>query len=187
MKKPVVAFTGGVGGAKLALGLSNILSPDELTIVVNTGDDANFFGLHVSPDIDIVMYTLAGLVNLHMTDQLMDRIAGMFPRCTFICHASTWGAENLAKYDNIFFEVVQYPDGTGSEWDFNWLADKVGRERLIFGADLPYYDYRILQKIIEEKSFIKKEDFSSFRVFKRVTVMAIDSRARTAWSVFGRR
>ncbi|MDE2813207.1 MAG: hypothetical protein OXM01_09295, partial [Gemmatimonadota bacterium] len=35
-------------------------------------------------------------------------------------------------------------------WDFAWLADKVGRERLIFGADLPYYDYRILQKVIEE-------------------------------------
>ena len=91
-----------------------------------------------------------GLVNLHMTDPLMDRVAGMFPYCTFISHASTWGAENLAKHDNIFFEVVQFPDGTDSKWDFNWLADKVGRERLIFGADLPYYDYRILQETIEE-------------------------------------
>ncbi len=91
-----------------------------------------------------------GLVNLHMTDPLMDRIASMFPNCTFIAHASTWGAENLAKYDHIFFEVVQYPDADHPEWDFEWLAGKVGRERLIFGADLPYYDYRILQKTIEE-------------------------------------
>ena len=91
-----------------------------------------------------------GLVNLHMHNVLMDEIATMFPHCTFISHASTWGAEHLAKPDNVFFEVVQYPDGQGSEWDFAWFADKVGRERLIFGADLPYYDYRVLQKTIEE-------------------------------------
>jgi LPPG:FO 2-phospho-L-lactate transferase len=60
----VVALAGGVGGAKLALGLAKILSPDDLVIVVNTGDDECFHGLHVSPDLDTVMYTLAGLVNL---------------------------------------------------------------------------------------------------------------------------
>ena len=91
-----------------------------------------------------------GLVNLHMHNTLMDRIATIFPHCTFISHASTWGAEHLAKHDNVFFEVVQYPNGQGSEWDFAWFADKVGRERLIFGADLPYYDYRVLQRVIEE-------------------------------------
>ena len=55
MNTPVLALAGGVGGAKLALGLSRILSPDELTVVVNTGDDEEFFGLHVSPDLDTVM------------------------------------------------------------------------------------------------------------------------------------
>lgn len=59
----VVAFSGGVGGAKLALGLAEVLPPDRLTLVVNTGDDEEFFGLHVSPDLDTVMYTLAGVVN----------------------------------------------------------------------------------------------------------------------------
>ena len=63
MNTPVLALAGGVGGAKLALGLSRILPPDELTIVVNTGDDEEFFGLHVSPDLDTVMYTLAGVSN----------------------------------------------------------------------------------------------------------------------------
>ncbi len=58
-----LALAGGVGGAKLALGMSKILSPSELTIVVNTGDDEMFHGLHVSPDVDTVMYTLAGLSN----------------------------------------------------------------------------------------------------------------------------
>jgi len=91
-----------------------------------------------------------GLCNLHMHNPLMARIAGMFPRCTFIAHASSWAAENLAQYDNVFFEVVQYPDGQDSEWNFEKLAAQVGRERLIFGADLPYYDYRVLQQTIEE-------------------------------------
>ena len=63
MKNPVVALAGGVGGAKLALGLSRVLEPEDLTVVVNTGDDEEFYGLHVSPDLDTVMYTLAGLAN----------------------------------------------------------------------------------------------------------------------------
>lgn len=58
-----LALAGGVGGAKLALGLSKILDPQDLTIVVNTGDDERFYGLHVSPDVDTVMYTLAGVAN----------------------------------------------------------------------------------------------------------------------------
>lgn len=58
-----LALAGGVGGAKLALGLSRILPPSDLTVVVNTGDDEEFHGLHVSPDVDTVMYTLAGLSN----------------------------------------------------------------------------------------------------------------------------
>ncbi|MBS0240669.1 MAG: 2-phospho-L-lactate transferase [Proteobacteria bacterium] len=58
-----VALCGGIGGAKLALGLMHVLAPEQLTIVVNTGDDFRHLGLHVSPDIDTVLYTLAGLSN----------------------------------------------------------------------------------------------------------------------------
>ena len=59
----VLALAGGVGGAKLILGLSRLLSPEALSVVVNTGDDEEFFGLHVSPDLDTVMYTMAGISN----------------------------------------------------------------------------------------------------------------------------
>ena len=59
----VLALAGGVGGAKLALGMARLLSPGQLTIVVNTGDDENFHGLHVSPDLDTMLYTLAGISN----------------------------------------------------------------------------------------------------------------------------
>jgi LPPG:FO 2-phospho-L-lactate transferase len=59
----VVALSGGVGGAKLVLGLSRVLPPDELMVVCNTGDDFEHLGLCISPDIDTVMYTLAGVAN----------------------------------------------------------------------------------------------------------------------------
>ncbi|MGI9305145.1 MAG: 2-phospho-L-lactate transferase [Gammaproteobacteria bacterium] len=59
----VVALCGGIGGAKLALGLYRVLPPDTLTVVVNTGDDFEHLGLSISPDVDTVLYTLAGLDN----------------------------------------------------------------------------------------------------------------------------
>jgi LPPG:FO 2-phospho-L-lactate transferase len=59
----VAALAGGVGGAKLAHGLAQNLSPEELTVIMNTGDDFVYMGLHICPDVDTVSYTLAGLAN----------------------------------------------------------------------------------------------------------------------------
>jgi LPPG:FO 2-phospho-L-lactate transferase len=59
----ITALAGGVGGAKLAHGLAQVLSPEELTIIVNTGDDFEHLGLNICPDLDTVCYTLAGLAN----------------------------------------------------------------------------------------------------------------------------
>ena len=60
----VLALTGGVGGAKLALGLSQQLKAEQLTFVVNTADDFTHLGLHISPDLDTLMYTLSGRSNV---------------------------------------------------------------------------------------------------------------------------
>jgi LPPG:FO 2-phospho-L-lactate transferase len=57
----IVAVTGGTGGAKLVEGLAAVLEPLQLTVICNTGDDCVFHGLHISPDIDTITYTLAGL------------------------------------------------------------------------------------------------------------------------------
>jgi LPPG:FO 2-phospho-L-lactate transferase len=57
----VVLLSGGVGGARFARGLAVALAPGELTIVGNVGDDVEVLGLHVSPDLDSVLYALAGL------------------------------------------------------------------------------------------------------------------------------
>jgi LPPG:FO 2-phospho-L-lactate transferase len=59
----IVALAGGVGAAKFLRGLVEELSPETLTIISNTGDDIELFGLHISPDVDIVAYTLSGLVD----------------------------------------------------------------------------------------------------------------------------
>ena len=59
----ITALAGGVGAAKLLLGLTKIVEPENLTIIVNTGDDIELHGLHISPDLDIVSYTLAGIAD----------------------------------------------------------------------------------------------------------------------------
>lgn len=64
MRTPfVLALSGGIGGAKLALGLHRVLEPGALTVVANTGDDFVHLGLHISPDIDTILYTLTGLAD----------------------------------------------------------------------------------------------------------------------------
>ena len=60
---PVVCLAGGVGGSRLAHGLAQVLPAGQLTLIVNTADDFRHYGLHVSPDLDTVMYTLAGLAD----------------------------------------------------------------------------------------------------------------------------
>ncbi len=61
--RSAIALAGGVGGAKLAHGLQMALPEGALTVIVNTGDDFRLWGLHISPDLDTVMYTLAGLAD----------------------------------------------------------------------------------------------------------------------------
>ena len=62
-QRRIVALAGGVGGAKLAHGLAQILAPEELTVIVNTGDDFEHLGMYICPDLDTVCYTLGGLAN----------------------------------------------------------------------------------------------------------------------------
>lgn len=63
LRTHVVLLVGGVGGAKLAVGLANVLPAGALSVIVNTGDDFEHLGLNISPDLDTVLYSLAGLAN----------------------------------------------------------------------------------------------------------------------------
>src|ERR1700746_1828853 len=62
-RRMIVVLTGGTGGAKFGDGLQRVGPPEDLTIIVNTGDDHEWWGLHVSPDIDSIMYVLAGVLS----------------------------------------------------------------------------------------------------------------------------
>jgi len=87
-KLKITALAGGVGASKLLLGLYKVMDPDLLTIIVNTGDDIVLHGLKISPDLDIVTYTLAGIV---------DASKGWgFRRETFhaLKHLATYGRPN---------------------------------------------------------------------------------------------
>lgn len=59
----ITALAGGVGAARFLEGLIKVIDNDELSVIVNTGDDIELYGLHISPDLDIVIYTLAGIVD----------------------------------------------------------------------------------------------------------------------------
>ena len=61
--KTITALAGGVGASKLLLGIHDVIDPRDLTVIVNTGDDITLHGLKISPDLDIVTYTLAGIVD----------------------------------------------------------------------------------------------------------------------------
>ena len=63
MSKKITCLAGGVGAARFLQGLVKIVSERDITVVVNTGDDIELYGLHISPDLDIIMYTLAGIVD----------------------------------------------------------------------------------------------------------------------------
>jgi LPPG:FO 2-phospho-L-lactate transferase len=80
----IAALAGGVGGAKFLLGLCNVMEPRDVTIIANTGDDIVLHGLHISPDPDIITYTLAGVVNPETgwgfkdeTFRVLDQLAGL--------------------------------------------------------------------------------------------------------------
>lgn len=59
----ITALAGGIGASKLLLGLASVMRPEDITIIANTGDDIELFGLRICPDIDTVIYTLAGVIN----------------------------------------------------------------------------------------------------------------------------
>ncbi len=59
----ITALAGGIGASKLLLGLASVMPPEDITIIANTGDDIELFGLRICPDIDTVTYTLAGVIN----------------------------------------------------------------------------------------------------------------------------
>ena len=87
---PIVTLCGGVGAARFLRGLVRVVEPREITAIVNTGDDRVFYGVHVSPDLDIVTYTLAGRVDVRRgygleadSYEMIDALGALGHECWF--------------------------------------------------------------------------------------------------------
>jgi len=107
-----VALAGGVGAARFLRGLVQILEPSELTIIVNTGDDRAFYGVQVCPDLDIVTYTLAGVIDRKMgfglegdTFTLVERLAEL--------GEATWFRLGDRDYANCLYRTLRLREGAG--------------------------------------------------------------------------
>ena len=91
-----------------------------------------------------------GLCLLHESPERTAAYARRFPNLVFIVHAGVEEEfEACKQLDNVWFEVVQRPKGSKSDWDLPQLVNELGSERILFGSDLPYYDFRILQAQVE--------------------------------------
>lgn len=98
--RKIIALAGGVGGAKLALGLARTLPADTLTVAVNTGDDFEHWGLYICPDLDTVTYTLAGIANPETGWGLRDETWNVLAAMEKV-GGETWfrlGDKDLAKH-----------------------------------------------------------------------------------------
>ena len=109
---PVVALAGGVGAAKLLRGLVQVVPPEEVVAIVNTGDDCEFYGVHVSPDIDIVTYTLGGVVNTKLGFGLEGDHFDLVERLAELGHES-WFRLGDRDFANCLHRTLRLHAGAG--------------------------------------------------------------------------
>jgi LPPG:FO 2-phospho-L-lactate transferase len=158
----IVVFSGGTGGAKLIEGLAAEIDPAEITIICNTGDDSTFHGLYVSPDIDTVTYTLAGLTDTdkgwgikHDTFNALDQLGRL--------GGDTWfrlGDKDLATH-------ITRTRLLGEGFRLSQATDRIRRALGVKATILPMADERVETRVqtpqgeISFQEFFVKERWSS--------------------------
>ncbi len=150
----VVALSGGVGGAKLALGLSHVVLPQDLLIVANTGDDFEHLGLSISPDIDTLTYALAGLDNTEQgwgrrdeTWSFMDTIGAL--------GGETWfrlGDRDLALH-------IERTRRLGAGETLSQITTDIGRRLGVGPRILPMSDDRVRTRVLSDGGWLDFQDY----------------------------
>ncbi|MDX1523920.1 MAG: 2-phospho-L-lactate transferase [Anaerolineae bacterium] len=150
----IVALAGGVGGAKLVYGLAQLVPPEALTVIVNTGDDFEHLGLHISPDLDTVMYTLAGVANpvtgWGVKDESWDMMAAMARY-----GGPTWfqlGDRDLATH---LLRTKWLRDG----YPYNWVTRELSRRLGVRCTILPMSEHPICTMIQTEQDELAFQEY----------------------------
>ena len=150
----VLALSGGIGGAKLALGLYRILPPGALTVVANTGDDFEHLGLSISPDVDTLLYTLAGIDN---------PVAGWGRRdetWTFMRAFETLGGETWFKLgDGDLATHIERTRRLAAGESLSKITDDFCRRLGISARVLPMTDDRVRTQLHCEQGWLDFQDY----------------------------
>src|SRR5947209_13718721 len=150
----VLALSGGIGGAKLALGLHRLLPPGQLTVVANTGDDFEHLGLSISPDIDTLLYTLAGVDNPE---------TGWGRRnesWTFIAALEALGGETWFKLgDGDLATHVERTRRLAAGESLSQITDDFGRRLGISAQLLPMSDDRVRTHLRTDEGWLDFQDY----------------------------
>jgi LPPG:FO 2-phospho-L-lactate transferase len=187
----VLALCGGVGGAKLAWGLAQVLPPEQLTVVVNTGDDFEHLGFHISPDLDTVMYTLAGINNRELGWGLAGE-TWAFMHALEMLGGETWfrlGDRDLATH---VFRTQQLARGkTLSEVTVQLCAQHGIQQRVLpmsddavrtfvdtDQGDLPFQHYFVREQCRPKVNRVRFEDAGKARLSPSVAAALSDPQLR---------
>jgi LPPG:FO 2-phospho-L-lactate transferase len=150
----VLALSGGIGGAKLALGLYRVLPPGALTVVANTGDDFEHLGLAVSPDLDTLLYTLAGLDN---------RATGWGRRdetWTFMTALEALGGETWFKLgDGDLATHVERTRRLAAGESLSQITDDFRRRLGITARLLPISDDRVRTRVLSDEGWLDFQEY----------------------------
>lgn len=112
MSTPIVVLAGGVGAARYLRGVVRAVAPEDVTVVVNTGDDRSFYGVHVSPDLDIVTYTLADRIDPERGFGLAGDTYRLVDRLAELGHEA-WFRLGDADYANCLHRTLRLAEGAG--------------------------------------------------------------------------
>ena len=150
----VLAVSGGIGGAKLALGLYRVLPPGKLTVVANTGDDFEHLGLSISPDIDTLLYTLAGIDNPETG----------WGRCnetwTFMAALEGLGGETWFKLgDGDLATHVERTRRLAAGENLSQVTDDFRRRLGISARLLPMSDDRVRTRLQAQEGWLDFQDY----------------------------
>ncbi len=150
----VLALSGGIGGAKLALGLYRILPPGALTVVANTGDDFEHLGLAVSPDLDTLLYTLAGLDN---PDNGWGRRDETW---TFMAALDSLGGETWFKLgDGDLATHIERTRRLAARQSLSQITDDFRRRLGISARLLPMSDDRVRTRLLTPEGWLDFQDY----------------------------